>query len=250
VAFDVVRRKVVWRAVSPAPFWAGAVATSSGLVFTGDMRGYFMALDARTGSTLYRFQTGSGIAGSPITYELDGTQYVAVPSGGISGDMTFYYKEPKGGALWVFALEGGPAVGESAATNLVTREGSLPKVGEPGSTLGGRVLPGYGFPAGEGREPVKGEAPPQPTSASSEPAAGVDMVAQGEQLYRARCFGCHLGSGGSGPTLFRTTLTPSRFKEAVAKGKQGTTMPAFGGLLSTEEIWAVYEFLLARDRLQ
>ena len=42
VGFDVVEQKVLWRVVSPAPFWAGAVATSSGLVFTGDMRGYFM----------------------------------------------------------------------------------------------------------------------------------------------------------------------------------------------------------------
>ena len=49
VGFDVVDRKVLWRVVSPAPFWAGAVATSSGLVFTGDMRGYFMAIDARSG---------------------------------------------------------------------------------------------------------------------------------------------------------------------------------------------------------
>ena len=82
VGFDVVNRKVLWRVVSPAPFWAGAVATSSGLVFTGDMRGYFMAIDAERGEVLWQFQTGSGIIGSPITYELDGVQYVAVPSGG------------------------------------------------------------------------------------------------------------------------------------------------------------------------
>ena len=100
VGFDVVNRKVVWRSVSPAPFWAGAVATSSGLVFTGDMRGYFMAFDARTGTLLWQFQTGSGIIGSPISYELDGTQYLAVPSGGIGGDMTFYYTEPKAGNIW------------------------------------------------------------------------------------------------------------------------------------------------------
>ena len=71
------------------------------------MRGYFMAFDARTGTLLWQFQTGSGIIGSPITYELDGTQYVAVPSGGIGGDMTFYYTEPKAGNIWVFALDGG-----------------------------------------------------------------------------------------------------------------------------------------------
>ena len=150
VGFDVVNRKVLWRVVSPAPFWAGAVATSSGLVFTGDMRGYFMAIDAESGEVRWQFQTGSGIIGSPITYELDGVQYVAVPSGGIGGDMTFYYTEPKAGNLWVFALDGARPVREQAGTNLVTLPGGLPRVGEPGATLGGRVLPGYGFPATEG----------------------------------------------------------------------------------------------------
>ena len=69
VAFDVVHRKVKWRAVSPAPFWAGAVATSTGLVFTGDMRGYFMALDARTGarSGSSRPARGSSEARSPTS---------------------------------------------------------------------------------------------------------------------------------------------------------------------------------------
>ena len=166
VAYDVVKRKVAWRAVSPAPFWAGSVTTSAGLVFTGDMRGYFMALDARTGAKLWQFQTGSGIIGSPVTYQLDGVQYVAVPSGGIGGDMIFYYKEPKAGNLWVFALDGGPKR-EMPEPNLVTRVGSLPQVGRPGQTLGGRVLPGYGFPATEGGAPIPGEAPPQPTSTTA-----------------------------------------------------------------------------------
>ncbi len=154
VAVDVPGRKVVWRVASPAPFWAGAVATSGGLVFTGDMRGYFMAIDAGTGTVRWQFQTGSGIIGSPITYELDGVQYLAVPSGGIGGDMGFYYTEPKAGNLWVFALDGGPARAP-ADSNLVTIPGALPRVGDPGATLGGRVLPGYGFEPKDEREPIK-----------------------------------------------------------------------------------------------
>ena len=157
VGFDVVNRKIVWKVTSPAPFWAGAVTTQSGLVFTGDMRGYFMALDARTGTVLWQFQTGSGIIGSPITYELDGIQYVVVPSGGIGGDMIFYYTEPKAGNIWVFALDGGGPPRVPFGSNLVTIPGALPKVGEPGATLGGRVLPGYGFPPTEGSEPIKKE---------------------------------------------------------------------------------------------
>jgi len=154
VAFDLKSRKVVWRVTSPAPFWAGSVATGSGLVFTGDMQGYVMAIDSRSGKVLWSFQTGSGIIGSPITYELDGVQYLAVPSGGIGGDMGFYYTEPKAGNLWVFALGGAPR-GADAANNLITLPGSLPNVGEPGATLGGRVLPGYGFPEAPEREPIK-----------------------------------------------------------------------------------------------
>ena len=150
VGFDVVERKVLWRVVSPAPFWAGAVATSSGLVFTGDMRGYFMAIDARSGDVLWRFQTGSGIIGSPITYELDGTQYVAVPSGGIGGDMIFYYTEPKAGNLWVFALDGGPG-NVQPGTNLTPLPGGLPRVGEPGHTLGGPRPAGVRLRAHRGR---------------------------------------------------------------------------------------------------
>ncbi len=254
VAFDVVHRKVLWRAVSPAPFWAGAVATSTGLVFTGDMRGYFMALDARSGAVLWRFQTGSGIIGSPITYELDGTQYVAVPSGGIGGDMSFYYKEPKAGNLFVFALDGGTPAPPPTGTNLTTRVGGLPRVGEPGSTLGGRVLPGYGFPPTEGTAPIHGEAPPQPTSASeatpNAPAGDVAAaLARGERLYRGRCVGCHQAGGASGPNLFRTALSEERFLDAVAKGREGTLMPSFESLLTADEIRDIYSFVLSRDHL-
>ncbi len=254
VAFDVVNRKVVWRSASPAPFWAGAVATSTGLVFTGDMRGYFMAFDAYSGTLLWQFQTGSGIIGSPITYELDGTQYIAVPSGGIGGDMTFYYTEPKAGNLWVFALDRGGPARVPPGTNLTKLEGGLPRVGEPGHTLGGRVLPGYGFTPREGGEPISGASPPQPTAAQSQaqssPFLGdADAIARGEQIYRARCVGCHQSAGGSGSNLFRTTMSPSRFHQSVADGTEGTTMPAFGSLLTTDQIWEVYAFVLSRDRL-
>ena len=255
VAFDVVARKVLWRQTSPAPFWAGSVVTSSGLVFTGDMRGYFMAFDARTGTVLWRFQTGSGIIGSPITYELDGTQYLAVPSGGIGGDMTFYYTEPKAGNVWVFALDGGGPARISPGSNLTTLEGGLPHVGEPGHTLGGRVLPGYGFDATEGGEPIKTSSPPQPTSAS--PVTGSElsnpyllMASSADaavEIYRTRCIGCHKSSGGSGPNLFRTGLSARQFVEAVLQGGNG--MPAFRELLDEDQILKVHALVLTRDRL-
>ena len=255
LAFDVVERKILWRRTSPAPFWAGSVATSSGLVFTGDMRGYFMAFDARTGVLLWQFQTGSGIIGSPITYELDGTQYVVVPSGGIGGDMTFYYTEPKAGNIWVFSLDGDRGVRVSSGTNLTTLKGGLPHVGEPGHTLGGRVLPGYGFLATEGGEPISTPVPPQPTAGTvgpevktTNPYIGLaSAVEEGMVIYRARCIGCHKGGGGSGPNLFQTGLVTRQFVDAVVQGGNG--MPSFRQLLDDDQILKVHALVVSRGRL-
>jgi len=60
----------------------GAMTTASGLVFTGDNDGYLYALESATGKQLWRFQTGAPVWGvAPITYMLDGAQWVVVPSG-------------------------------------------------------------------------------------------------------------------------------------------------------------------------
>ena len=61
---------------------AGTMSTASGLVFTGDNEGNFMAFDARTGENLWHYQTGSRIWGAaPMTHMLDGRQHVLIPSG-------------------------------------------------------------------------------------------------------------------------------------------------------------------------
>ena len=125
-AFDVAKNEFVWERPSPLPLFSGLLATRSGLVFTGDQLGRAVALDARTGEVLWQFQTGSGINASPITYELDGTQYVALLSG-LGGDPSFYFKGPKGGMLWVFALE--PA-GGAGGLNPGPIEGALPRFGQ------------------------------------------------------------------------------------------------------------------------
>lgn len=109
LAFDVDRGAMVWETRNPLPLYAGLLATEGGLVFTGDQRGYLMALHAETGELLWRFQTGSGINASPISYQLDGVQYVVVLSG-IGGVPRFYFAGPRGGMLYVFALDGGPVI--------------------------------------------------------------------------------------------------------------------------------------------
>ncbi len=127
-AFDVAKKEFIWQVPSPQMLFAGLLATKSGLVFTGDELGFFMALDAESGEVLWKFQTGSGINASPMTYELDGTQYVAILSG-MGGDPGYYYLVgPKGGMLWVFAVDG--ERGESSMNNVVPIEGAVPTFGE------------------------------------------------------------------------------------------------------------------------
>ena len=81
-AVDAASGTVRWRYRSPKPMVAGVTATAGGLVFTGELTGDFLALDAATGRELYRFYTGSGILGGVVTYGVNGEQYVAAASGG------------------------------------------------------------------------------------------------------------------------------------------------------------------------
>jgi alcohol dehydrogenase (cytochrome c) len=78
---------MVWRVHTPTPMYAGLTPTAGGVVFTGDLNGDFLVLDARNGRTLYRFDTGGPIAGGVITYEVKGRQYVAVASGSSGGSI-------------------------------------------------------------------------------------------------------------------------------------------------------------------
>jgi alcohol dehydrogenase (cytochrome c) len=122
-AIDVANKKVAWEVKSPLPLFSGMLVTKGGVLFTGDLRGRFLAYEAKTGKELWKFQTGSGINASPITYELDGKQYVAILSG-LGGDPSFYYSAPKGGMLWVFAIEG--KVDEGGMYNAQVIEKMLP----------------------------------------------------------------------------------------------------------------------------
>ena len=141
VGFDVVEQKVLWRVVSPAPFWAGAVATSSGLVFTGDMRGYFMAIDARSGDVLWQFQTGSGIIGSPITYA---ARRDAVRRGAVR-------RHRRGHDVLLHRAEGGEPVGVRARRRSPGRAGGHEPdaaAGRPAARRRAGSHPGRPSPAG------------------------------------------------------------------------------------------------------
>jgi alcohol dehydrogenase (cytochrome c) len=113
-AIDPKTGKTAWVRKFEDPIWAGTVATAGDLVFTGGTASRnFMALNAKTGDTLWEFRTNSGIVGVPTTYTVDGQQYVSIISGfgGAipiwTGEINEKYTKdvPQGGVVWAFALK-------------------------------------------------------------------------------------------------------------------------------------------------
>jgi PQQ-dependent dehydrogenase (methanol/ethanol family) len=93
LAWDPVAQKERWRIdFNPA---GGVLSTAGNLIFVGDGGGKFMALDPATGKTLWETQTMPGVA-TPVTYELDGKQYVAVMAGTANGRVFSFALDAKG----------------------------------------------------------------------------------------------------------------------------------------------------------
>ena len=83
-AIDYQTGKIRWsHEVGPGGSGAGVMTTDSGLTFTGDGHGNVLALATDTGKTLWHAGTGVPMQSSPISYELDGRQYIMTSSGGV-----------------------------------------------------------------------------------------------------------------------------------------------------------------------
>ena len=112
IAWDPVANKKVWGIKEDLPFLGGALSTAGGLVFYGNVHGELKAVDARSGNVLWKFNVGTGILQGPVTYAIDGKQYLAVVAGRLKGPPSFFGKmgqrfieaSPEGGMLVVFEL--------------------------------------------------------------------------------------------------------------------------------------------------
>jgi len=82
-AVDIQTGKIAWEyaQVGPGNSWAGLLATASGLILFGDDNGAFTAVGAADGKPLWHFQLNEHWKASPMTYMLDGKQYVAIAGG-------------------------------------------------------------------------------------------------------------------------------------------------------------------------
>ncbi len=209
IAWDPLLQQERWH-VEHATLWNGGVLTTrSGLVFqgTGDRR--LVAYDAATGEKLWQADTGTGVVAPPISYEIDGVQYVAV-------------------------LAGWGGVGALALPQTINSNGT--------SRL---LVYKLGGVATHPLEPIvlKMSEPPPAVTGSSE------SVAHGAGLYAEHCARCHgpaVGKGGVVKDLrYMNQATHQVFAEIVLGGiYSGVGMVSFSDVLSTDDADDVHNYLI------
>jgi glucose dehydrogenase len=97
-SIDLISGKITWQQKTAQPLIGGLLATAGGLVFMGEGNGHLNAYNSQTGELLWQAQSAFGVNAPPITYTIDGVQYIAVASGGNSifgyeqGDEVLVYR--------------------------------------------------------------------------------------------------------------------------------------------------------------
>ncbi|MFL5494340.1 MAG: pyrroloquinoline quinone-dependent dehydrogenase [Gemmatimonadales bacterium] len=98
-AVELSTGKIAWQKRMKDPMIGGALATAGGVVFTGTKDQRFVAFDAKSGRELWSYRAAAGVNAPPITYAVDGQQYVAVAAGG-----NYQINAPRGDQVLAFAL--------------------------------------------------------------------------------------------------------------------------------------------------
>ncbi|WP_245228750.1 PQQ-dependent dehydrogenase, methanol/ethanol family [Pontixanthobacter sp. CEM42] len=217
IAWDPVKQEPRWTVNHPGAWNGGLLATGGGLVFQGNQMSEFNAYNAATGDKLWSFGAQTGVVAPPITYTVDGEQYVAVLAGW-------------GGALAI-----------TADGLLISKDGPVRNVSRLlVFKLGGTAE----LPAEV--EVAKIPLDPPPSRASA------DVIAAGGKSYARYCAVCHApGAVGSTviPDLRRSGALANKatWQSVVHDGAlKDRGMASFSESLSKDQIDAIREFVIFR----
>ncbi len=218
-AWDPIRQEAVWTVKHPGTFNGGVLTTAGNLVFQGTSDGRFAAYAADSGERLWEVLVRVGIVAPPVTYEIDGVQYVSVLAGWGGGGV----------------IEGGDL--EVAAAGKWENRGRL-----------------LTFALGE-----KGTIPvPKPLErklADPLPELGVDAagIKRGEGLFNAYCLPCHgilaMTTDVVPDLRFASAETHQQFLPIVLGGvRVHNGMASFSDVLSADEVTLVQAYIVERAR--
>lgn len=213
LGWDPIKQEATWTYAYSGPFNSGVLATEGGLVFHGDAKGTFAALNAATGEKLWGMNLKSGIQAAPVTYEVDGEQYVAIATGW--------------GGSW--ALNWGFAWDKSVAPDV------------------GRVFVFKLGADGKVPDPLEDHVEKTP---KAEPIKDAALVQEGFVHYAENCMVCHgplAISSGVLPDLRWSYMSAAKesFADVVLHGALADNgMIAFDDSLSEGQVEAIRAYVL------
>ena len=210
IAWDPIKQAPRWRVEHSTAWNGGVLTTESGLVFQGNGAGFLVAYDAENGNKVWEYDVGNGIIAPPVSYELDGEQYIAVLAGwGGAVGLLFDQPEAKGGGigrLLAFKLGANKTLASA----------------QPAA----RVLP---------------EPPAQEEDAAAR--------SHGEALYNQHCMRCHglnvTNAGAIADLRYMSEGSHKLFKDIVLKGIFSSLgMVSFSDVLSEQDADDIHHYII------
>jgi quinohemoprotein ethanol dehydrogenase len=214
IAWNPVEQREAWRVALPVVESGGVLATAGNLVFQGRSDGMLCAYRANDGKKLWEFDAGTGIMAPPVTYLVDGVQYLTLMVGW-------------GGAAGIIHAPGGGPIKPGFARIITFAIGGTAKLD----------VPRFGH-----------QGPPTPAiSINATPAS----VHQGSVLFSKYCFYCHgvdaVAGSGIPDLRYATAETHRQFESIVLNGaRESRGMPAFKDVLKREQLPAIQAYILSR----
>jgi quinohemoprotein ethanol dehydrogenase len=210
VAWDPIKGEKAWEVQHDSGVPGGTLATAGGLVFQGSGQGHFSAYDAQNGVLRWSTDVGIDIMAPPITYQIDGEQFVAVLAGvgGSLGNHNSRFEHDNAGRLLAFKLDGKAAM--PAVTARPLRSVSMPRPDAPPETI----------------------------------AQGRQVYA--ENCFT--CHGMGLHASGLFPDLRTATPETHAQWDSIVRGgiRSDRGMPSFADSVSAEDAKAVQAYVLDR----